>query len=140
VPLDIHGIAPLLQVFDMPTSVRFYRDYLGFELVSSSHSADHDQAGWVRLRLNGANLMLNTAYERAKRPPVPDPARLAAHRDTTLYFDCSDLDSAFQQLEAVGVDVEPPFALSYGMRQLYLRDPDCYGLCFQHEVSIPPTN
>lgn len=24
--MDIHGIAPLLQVFDMPTAIRFYRD------------------------------------------------------------------------------------------------------------------
>jgi len=28
--MDIHGIAPLLQVFDMPTSLHFYRDVLGF--------------------------------------------------------------------------------------------------------------
>ena len=34
--LDIHGIAPLLQVFDMPIAVRFYRDVLGFELVQTS--------------------------------------------------------------------------------------------------------
>ena len=27
--MDIHGVAPLLQVFDMPTSIRFYRDVLG---------------------------------------------------------------------------------------------------------------
>lgn len=34
--LDIHGIAPLLQVFDMPTSIHFYRDVLGFEIVQTS--------------------------------------------------------------------------------------------------------
>lgn len=28
--MDIHGVAPLLRVFDMPTSLRFYRDVLGF--------------------------------------------------------------------------------------------------------------
>jgi hypothetical protein len=28
--MDIHGVAPLLQVFDMPTSLRLYRDLLGF--------------------------------------------------------------------------------------------------------------
>jgi hypothetical protein len=30
------GLTPLVQVFDMPTSVRFYRDVLGFEVVSTS--------------------------------------------------------------------------------------------------------
>lgn len=28
------GVAPLLQVYDMPTAVSFYRDLLGFELVT----------------------------------------------------------------------------------------------------------
>ena len=31
--MDIHGVAPLLQVFDMPTSIRFYRDVLGHQLI-----------------------------------------------------------------------------------------------------------
>ena len=28
--LDLRGVTTLLQVYDMPTSVRFYRDVLGF--------------------------------------------------------------------------------------------------------------
>jgi Glyoxalase/Bleomycin resistance protein/Dioxygenase superfamily len=30
--IEIRGMAPLLQVFDMPTSIAFYRDVLGFEV------------------------------------------------------------------------------------------------------------
>ena len=30
----------MLSVFDMPTSIRFYRDVLGFEIVSTSKNAD----------------------------------------------------------------------------------------------------
>ena len=48
--IEIRGVCALLQVFDMPTSVRFYRDVLGF----------------------------NTAYEQEHRPARPDPARVAA--------------------------------------------------------------
>ena len=32
-PIEVRGLAPLLQVYDMPTSIHFYRDLLGFELV-----------------------------------------------------------------------------------------------------------
>ena len=39
--MDIHGVAPLLQVFDMPTSLRFYRDVLGFTVWGSSASGDN---------------------------------------------------------------------------------------------------
>ena len=34
--IEIRGIAPLIQVYDMPTAVHFYRDLLGFELVTHS--------------------------------------------------------------------------------------------------------
>jgi glyoxylase I family protein len=31
-----NGLVPLLQVYDMPTALAFYRDLLGFELVDRS--------------------------------------------------------------------------------------------------------
>ena len=76
-------MAPLLQVFDMPSPIKFYRDVLGFEVVTTSkpRGAHFD---WAPLRLNGVELMLNTAYEEDARPPAPDPARFAAHDDACL--------------------------------------------------------
>ena len=38
--MDIHGIAPLLQVFDMPTAIHFYRDVLGFGVHATSEPGD----------------------------------------------------------------------------------------------------
>ena len=85
-PVDIKGLAPLIYVFDMPASVHFYRDLLGFELVATSRPGT--SCGWALLRLNGVELMLNTAYEDERRPPAPEPPRVAAHGDTALYFGC----------------------------------------------------
>jgi catechol 2,3-dioxygenase-like lactoylglutathione lyase family enzyme len=130
-PIEIRGLAPLLQVFDMPTSIHFYRDVLGFELVSTSQSQAGDRFGWALLRLNGVELMLNTAYEDGDRPPAPDPARAAGHADTGLFFGCADLDGAYRHLRAHGLNVQEPVIRDYGMRQLYVSDPDGYGLCFQ---------
>lgn len=31
--IAVLAVAPLLEVFDMPTSIRFYRDRLGFGLI-----------------------------------------------------------------------------------------------------------
>ena len=33
--IDVRGVAPLLQVFDMPTSIAFYCDVLGCEIAAS---------------------------------------------------------------------------------------------------------
>ena len=74
-PLDIRGLCPLLQVFDMPTSVRFYRDILGFELVAHAPlRAPDDPPGWCLLRHGDTTeIMLNTAYDYGERPESPDP-------------------------------------------------------------------
>ncbi|MGO8786084.1 MAG: VOC family protein [Terriglobia bacterium] len=131
-PIDLRGLAPLLQVYDMPTSVRFYRDMLGFGIVSTSPAWGADCFHWALLRLGGAELMLNTAYEfDAERPAVPDAARVAAHDDTGLFFGCPDVDGAYEQLRSKGVTVREPVVAPYGMKQMYLHDPDGYSLCFQ---------
>jgi hypothetical protein len=35
--------------------------------------------------------MLSTQFERHERPQNPDPARVAGHGDTSLFFGCRDL-------------------------------------------------
>src|ERR1035441_6164156 len=50
--MDIRGICPLVQVFDMSTAIRFYRDVLGFRVHSTSEPGDN--CNWAWLKLNGA--------------------------------------------------------------------------------------
>ena len=56
-PIAIRGLCPLIQVFDMPTSLRFYRDVLGFAEVSKSGTGD--DVHWAWLRHGDADVMLN---------------------------------------------------------------------------------
>ena len=119
----------LLQVFDMPASIDFYCSKLGFEIVQKSHPGDEFE--WAWLRRHGSNIMLNTAYERDARPPQPDPGRTAAHLDTTVFFGCPDVDLAYAELRAAGLDIAPPKVAPYAMKQLSFTDPDGYGICFQ---------
>jgi catechol 2,3-dioxygenase-like lactoylglutathione lyase family enzyme len=88
--MKVRGVCTLLQVFDMPASLRFYRDVLGFEIIRSSGPGDG--ADWVWL--------------------------------------------GFRHLRAQGIEVEPPTIAPYGMKQLLVRDPDGYELCFQCEASV----
>ena len=130
--LDVRGVTPLLLVYDIPTSVRFYRDVLGFEVVSTSPILGEDKFHWVWLRLGSADVMLNDTYETDDdRPAEPDRARTAAHEDTCLYFGCPDVDAAYEEFRGKGVTVKEPLVTPYGMKQMYLRDPDGYALCFQ---------
>jgi len=130
--IELRGVVPLVQVYDMPTSVRFYRDTLGFTIVTTSPPlGGGDRFHWCLLRFAEGELMLNTAYEfDNERPVPPDPARVAAHDDTCLYFGCPDVDAMYEGLRSKGVAVKQP-QVAHGMKQMYLCDPDGYNLCFQ---------
>lgn len=128
--MELRGLCTLIQVFDMPTSLRFYRDLLGFEVVQRSHESD--ECGWCWLRSRaGAELMLNTAYDEGKRPAQPDRERMIGHMDTALFIGCPDVDAAYEYLKSEGVEASAPKLQSYGMKQVYFKDPDGYGICLQ---------
>lgn len=129
---EICGLTPLLEVFDMPTSIRFYRDQLGFQIHQTSPVLGPDRFHWAWLRRGDADLMLNDAYESdSERPAEPEKARVAAHKDTGLFFGCPDVDAMYAELRGKGVKIKEPEITSYGMKSINFLDPDGYGICFQ---------
>lgn len=130
--IPIKSMAPLIQVFDMPTSLNFYCDLIGFSIVQSA--GPPDDIGFVMLRLNGITLMLNTLYEKHERPPAPEVDRMHHHSDTALYFGCPDVESWYRQLKDKGVQLKPPYVTGYGFKAVDLLDPDGYHLCFHWPV------
>jgi len=132
--IDVESGVTLLAVYDVPTSIAFYRDVLGFEVIQTSTPFDDakDNYGWAMLRKNFAYLMLNNMYEDNIRPEEPDASRSSHHGDTTIYFACGDVDAAADFLRSKGVTVHGPMDTHYGMRQVRILDPDGYGLVFQH--------
>lgn len=133
--IDLRGMTPLLQVFDMPTSLKFYCDVLGFEIVQTDSNTVSPNHNWVWLRRSDIDLMLNTAYECDSRPQSPDPRRIASHDDTGLFIGAPDIDAVYAHLRAKGIPVKEPKIAPYGMKQLYVRDPDAFGLCFQWKAN-----
>jgi glyoxylase I family protein len=122
-PIEVRGLTPLLEVYDLPASLRFYRDVLGFELIAG------DDTWWCMLRLGETSVMLNTAYEHDERPAVPEGQRVRGHGDTSLYF-TTDPDAAYAHLRERGWPAREPSVTSYGMRQTSTRDPDGFQLFF----------
>jgi glyoxylase I family protein len=126
VPFDVEELTPLLEVFDLPASLAFYRDILGFSLLSG------DDQWWCIIGLGETRIMLNTAYEHDERPPAPDPARVRGHGDISLYFSTPDPDRVYAELREKGCTISEPTTTDYGMRQVSLKDPDGYRLFFVH--------
>jgi glyoxylase I family protein len=130
--INAHSVTAFLEVFDMPTSIAFYRDVLGCEIVQTSDAGEH--FSWAMLKLGGATLMLNTAYDDDERPLAPDPGRVGGHADTELFFECPDVDDVYAHLRTKGCDVRQPEITHYGMKQVWAKDPDGFQICFQCPV------
>ena len=128
------GLTPLICVFDMPKALAFYRDVLGFEVVSASPVVETPEgrfSHWMWLRLGGADLMLNTQYDSGERPQNPVATRVVAHGDTSFYIGCSDIDAAYVQLTLRGLKADPPNVAPYGLKNFSVKDPDGYTVVFQ---------
>src|SRR5258706_10507820 len=108
ITMDIRGMTPLLQVFDMARSLKFYCDVLGFEIVQTDTNTTAPNHNWVWLRLNNVDLMLNTAYEYDKRPPTPDPRSTATHGDTGLFFGTPDVAPVYTHRRPKGIAGKAP--------------------------------
>lgn len=126
--IKINAIVPLLQVFDMPCSLSFYRDKLGFTVMQQSPGGDN--CDWVLLGLNQTELMLNTAYEKEQRPMTADIAKTIHHADTCLYFSCPDVEGAYKALLNLELKPSKPITTKYNFTAFELTDPDGYILCF----------
>ena len=125
------GLTPLIGVFDMPTSLAFYRDVLGFDVVSASpevETAEGRFSHWMWLRFGGAEIMLNTQYDSNKRPTTPPEKR---RQGAVFYIGCSDVELAHQELTGRGLKAEPPKVAPYGLKLFSVEDPDGYTIVFQ---------
>jgi uncharacterized glyoxalase superfamily protein PhnB len=84
--------------------------------------------------------MLNTEYDEGQRPaerPVQGEARFG----TWFYFECPDVEGAYEKLKTAGVECKPPsltlYGGKYGFRTLSFRDPDGHGITLQWPTAPP---
>jgi len=52
-------------------------------------------------------------------------------RGVCFYFICDDVDATYAELSARGLELEAPRVASYGMKQLFVPEPDGYAICFE---------
>jgi uncharacterized glyoxalase superfamily protein PhnB len=123
----IRQLWPLLSVQDIERSVEFYRDVLGFALCEQATAKG--KMFWCRLERGGASLML-------EQPPAGEGC-LSGRRGVgiTFYFVCDDADLMYAELAARGLKLDPPQVAYYGMKQLFVPEPDGYSICFESPTS-----
>ena len=117
----IRELVPLLFVQDLTRSLAFYQQ-LGFNL-SGTWEPD-GKLSWCRLGRAESALMLQQAEEE-------DGPAEGRGRGVRLFFICDDVDALHAEFIGAGVTIESPQLAFYGMKQIFLKDPDGYELCFE---------
>jgi catechol 2,3-dioxygenase-like lactoylglutathione lyase family enzyme len=106
-----------LEVDSLQDSVEFYRDALGFDLISMNTQGDPPlatlRAGTLRVTL-------------AEQPPAMGRRGRGVH----FFFGVTDVDAFFERLRAHGYEIAPPTDEGWGGRFVTLEDPDRYRLFF----------
>jgi catechol 2,3-dioxygenase-like lactoylglutathione lyase family enzyme len=131
----ITGASPFFIVADVPATLSFYRDMLGFEVTFRGPEPDDEFFGIVRR--DGAMIMFKAlgVFSDGKEvavEPVPNYKRKPAFC-WDAYFDVPDPDALAAEFAARGVSFAVPLGTGDdGLRGFVIEDIDGYGLYFGH--------
>ena len=114
---------PIVYCDDLPRSLRFYRDLLGFR-VTFAHP-EQGEPGFVALQLGeGAELALADVRDPEAVPLHGQAVRPASGHGFELCVYADDVDDAVTALRAAGVPVlAEPADQPWGDRMAYVEDP-----------------
>jgi uncharacterized glyoxalase superfamily protein PhnB len=118
----VRQLWPLLTVQEIGRSVEFYCDRLGFVVVGQAES--EGQIYWCRLERNGASIMLQQGEDE-------DGPAAGRGRGIAFYFVCDDVDLVYTELSSRGLQLKPPRVANYGMKQIFVEEPDGYSIYFE---------
>jgi uncharacterized glyoxalase superfamily protein PhnB len=114
---EMTGHATVLHVKDMPASLAYYRDRLGFSVTFTWEEPPR----YACLCLGDCAIHLNSYV------PPAGPSHIAIF--------CKGIDAFYTELNARGVKVVEPIAdRPYGMRDFAVTDPDGHRLVFGERI------
>jgi uncharacterized glyoxalase superfamily protein PhnB len=115
--VKLETLTPMLRTWDLPATIAFYTEVLGFERESVS-----EDMSWASLTRDGVAVML-------ARPSTPEGDQKPAFTGS-LYFTTDDVDDLWEQLKDRAQICYPIESFDYGMREFGIYDNNGYLLQF----------
>lgn len=128
-PTKLLSVSPQFLVQDVVHAAEFYRDALGFHITPFFG----DPPSFAIVRRDGVVIQLqHTEKGRGGSNRTWQPESIDA------YFWVQEVDGLYKDLVAKGVHTTgDPQVKPWGMKELYVRDPEGYWLCFGEDVPTP---
>jgi uncharacterized glyoxalase superfamily protein PhnB len=132
---NVKQAVPFFRVTDVESSLRFYVDGLGFEIVRTwiPDAAEDNLEGkirWCRLQLGDAAIMLQEF--RPERKP-----KEALGIGTTICFSCDDALALYREFTSRGIRTHTRPFVGNGLWVVPVTDPDGYRLEFESPTDAP---
>jgi uncharacterized glyoxalase superfamily protein PhnB len=112
----IYNLQPLLQVRDLPATIAFWRDVLGFRVDGMF---PEDAPTWCGMHSGNARIMFSS-FDGVDTPTLTGQ----------IYLYPDDIDATWAKLKDAVQVVEPLHVTAYDMREFSIRDPNGFTLAF----------
>jgi len=135
--MHFSDVTPNLIVTDIDRSTAFYRDVLGFSVVTTV--PEQPPFVFVWLQRGGVNVFLNARHAAAEELPTiasrpvggTNGLFVVVEADTTT----AGVDALFAAVSARAPVLMPLKDQFYGMREFAIEDPDGYLLTFAQRIA-----
>ena len=133
--MAVNDLVAMLQVADVEKAMAFYRDVLGFELVSPQAVFEQDGVlFWCSMKAGKAQMML------ARRDGgAPMAENKQGPGDTIFYIYSDDVMAMHASLKAKAIAVSDPRVTFYQMKEIQLEDPDGHTIWVAQHTDEAPT-
>jgi uncharacterized glyoxalase superfamily protein PhnB len=125
------SLTPNLVVSDVARSVNFYRDVLGFSIVTTVPEAEPFVFVW--LQRGDVQVFINAQHAAAAE--YPEIAATVTSGSWTMFIVTDAVDELHGALSGKARVVMPLETKFYGMREFAISDPDGFVITFAERVS-----
>ena len=129
---ELKSITPNLVVADVARSVAFYRDVLGFEVMTTV--PDAPPFVFAMLHRGPVQVFVNSREAAVAEYPMFKEQRIGG--TLTLFLDVAGVRRAYDELKDRAQVVMPLEVKWYGMTEFAIEDPDGYVITFA-EREVP---
>ena len=130
---NVEQAVPFFRVTSMETSLRFYVDGLGFQMMRKWTPDGDGKVRWCWLQHGNAAIMLQEFRKEGPDSWVPD-GELGV--GVSISFQCKDALALYKDFKSRKIDAKRPF-VGNAMWVTSVQDPDGYNLEFESLTDVP---
>ena len=129
--MGLKSLTPNLMVEDVRATVDFYRDVMGFDLLTSVPE-EGDVLDWAMVQRDEVRLMFQSRSSLSSDVPSLESAPIGASQ--TFYVEVADIQSLYDHLKGKVETIKDLHTTFYNTREFYFRDPNGYIFGFSEDI------